>query len=449
MSRLRILKAHIRFYLWRFRLINAVLSVAVVGTVAATTLPNIAREALPSSTVSAGTAVNGAGSDRPINVNSAASTGNAGPAAPQPAQGVSQYANSGVIHAQGTKLINSSNQEVRLTGVNWFGLETGSFAPHGLWARNWEEMMDQMVQAGFNTVRLPYSNQLFDASSKPNGIDFAKNPDLQGLSGLEIMDKVVDGAAKRGMKIILDRHRPDSNAQSELWYTDKVSEQRWISDWVMLAKRYLGNPAVIGADLHNEPRGQATWGDGNIKTDWRLAAERGGNAILDVNPNWLIIVEGVEKHHDHYYWWGGNLMSVQDSPVRLSHPDKLVYSAHEYGPGVYMQEWFRAADFPNNLAKLWTDRWAFVQKDGISPVLMGEFGGRSVGQDLEGTWQRTLMKFLKDNNISYTYWSWNPNSGDTGGVLKDDWTTLDQGKVSMLSEYEWPMLDQAKSKSGG
>lgn len=65
-------------------------------------------------------------------------------------------------------------------------------------------------------------------------------------------------------------------------------------------------------------------------------------------------------------------------PVRLSRPDKLVCSAHEYGPGVYQQEWFRSPDFPSNLPKLWTERWAYVQKEGIAPVLMGEFGGRSV-----------------------------------------------------------------------
>src|SRR5206468_1156089 len=85
----------------------------------------------------------------------------------------------------------------------------------------------------------------------PTGIDYNKNPDLKGLTSLEVMDKVVEGARQRGLKVILDRHRPNSQAQSELWYTDKVSEERWIKDWVMLAKRYRDNEAVIGADLHN------------------------------------------------------------------------------------------------------------------------------------------------------------------------------------------------------
>ena len=42
---------------------------------------------------------------------------------------------------------------------------------------------------------------------------------------------------------------------------------------------------VIGADLHNEPHSPACWGCGDPNTDWRLAAERAGNAILSVNSN--------------------------------------------------------------------------------------------------------------------------------------------------------------------
>ncbi|WP_426636244.1 glycoside hydrolase family 5 protein [Planosporangium sp. 12N6] len=177
-----------------------------------------------------------------------------------------------------------------------------------------------------------------------------KNPDLAGLTGPQIMDKVVAGATDRGMMVILDRHRPTSAGQSNLWYTDHVSEAAWIKDWTDLAQRYRDNPLVIGADLHNEPHGEATWGDGNQATDWRLAAERAGNAILAVNPGWLIVVEGIEKYQNVYYWWGGNLMGARDNPVRLSDPSKLVYSAHDYSPNVYNQRWFNDPPLPRQPA---------------------------------------------------------------------------------------------------
>src|SRR5262249_22287533 len=85
------------------------------------------------------------------------------------------------LHTDGARFLDAENQEVRVTGVNWFGLETDTFAPHGLWARNYGDMLDQIAAAGFNTVRLPFSNQLFDAASAPHGIDYGKNPELKGL----------------------------------------------------------------------------------------------------------------------------------------------------------------------------------------------------------------------------------------------------------------------------
>src|SRR5579859_4122190 len=349
----------------------------------------------------------------------------------------------GPVHTAGAKLVDGQGQEVRITGVNWFGLETDTFAPHGLWARNYGDMLDQIAAAGFNTIRIPYSNQLFDAASTPKGIDYQKNPDLQGLNGLRILDAIVAGAGQRGLSVLFDRHRPTATGQSELWYTPAVPESRWIQDWVMLAQRYAGNPTVIGADLHNEPHGPATWGDGSPTTDWRLAAERAGNAILAVNPDWLIVVEGIEHYGNDWYWWGGNLAGVRDAGVRLSVPAKLVYSTHDYGPGVYGQAWFGAPDFPANLPKLWRDHWAFLEQDDLAPVLVGEFGGRSVGSDKEGVWQRTLLAYMRDNNLSYTYWAWNPDSGDTGGILDDDWSTLDQRKLAMLAGYQSPVDAQA------
>ena len=350
---------------------------------------------------------------------------------------------SGMLHTDGGDIVDAQNRTVHITGVNWFGLETGTFAPHGLWARGLDDMLDQIVQAGFNTIRLPFSNQLFDPSSTPNGIDFRRNPDLQGLSGLQIMDQLISSAGERGLKVILDRHRPDASSQSPLWYTDRVSEQQWIDDWVMLATRYRGDSTVIGADLHNEPHGPATWGDDNPLTDWRAAAERAGNAVLQANPDWLIFVEGIEHQADDWYWWGGNLALAGQFPIQLSVPNKLVYEAHDYGPGVWGQSWFQRPDFPLDLDNVWNSHWAYLKLTNTTPVLIGEFGGRSVGDDTEGIWQRTLISYLQLNAFDYTYWSWNPDSGDTGGILEDDWMTLNDSKLTQLQAFQWSLLGNA------
>ena len=344
----------------------------------------------------------------------------------------------------------SSGCQVSLTGVNWFGFETGTFAPHGLWARNWQDMLKQIAQTGFNTIRLPFTNQLFDPGSQAQSINYQLNPDLKGLQGLALMDRIIQGAHNVGLKIILDRHDPTADQRPPLWYTDHISQARWIQDWVMLAKHYRGNTTIIGADLANEPHTPATWGDGNPSTDWRLAAQQAGNAILAVNPQWLIIVEGIDQYKNDGYWWGGNLEGAAQFPVRLSEPHKLVYSAHDYGPSVYNQPWFQVsnpADLAHTLPAIWEKHWAYLQQNGTAPVFVGEFGGPSMGQDVEGVWQRTLVTFLKTNHLSYTYWAWNPNSGDTGGILNNDWTTINRSKVDVLSAYQWPMLDKQQSGS--
>lgn len=369
-------------------------------------------------------------------------------------EGNPQAAAAGYFHTSGNQILDASNNPVRIAGVNWFGMESDTYAPHGLWTRGYKDMMDQMKQLGFNIIRLPYSDKLFEPGSTPNGIDFAQNPDLQGLNGLQIMDKIVAYAGQIGLRIFLDHHRSDAGPgpnESGLWYTSAFPESKWISNWTMLAQRYAGNPTVIGADLHNEPHGPATWGDGSAN-DWRLAAERAGNAILAVNPNWLIIVEGVESGPSGSTWWGGNLSNAGAFPVRLNVAGRLVYSPHEYPASVFPQQWFSDPSYPNNLPAVWDKNWGYLFRQNVAPVLIGEFGSKLQTQS-DQLWYAKLIGYLKgdlDGNgssdlpvgklgASWTYWSWNPNSGDTGGILADDWRTVNTTKVTPLQPVQFQL----------
>lgn len=343
----------------------------------------------------------------------------------------------GYLHTQGAQLLDSEEKVVILRGINWFGLETNTFAPHGLWTRSMDSMLDQVAGMGFNCLRLPYSDDIFKSSSVPNGIDFNQNPDLRNLSALQVMDKVIEKAGARGIKTILDRHRPDKDGQSPLWYTPAVSEEVWIQHWEALAQRYKNNPNVIGCDLHNEPHSPATWGSGNVSNDWRLAAERAGNRILAVNPNLLIVVEGVDTAGGSSYWWGGNLKGAASAPVRLNTAGRLVYQTHDYPDTVYNQSWFSDPSFPNNLAPLWDATWGYLVKNQTAPVLVGEFGS-FYQANKEKTWMNTLIQYIRINKLSYTYWCLNPNSNGTGGLLKDDWRTVEAAKLQALQPILTP-----------
>jgi endoglucanase len=335
-------------------------------------------------------------------------------------------------------IVDATGQSVLLRGVNWFGIETEMHAPHGLWKRDYKEMLAQIKSLGYNLIRLPYSVQSLRASNV-TGVDYSigSNQELQGKSPLEVMDFIIQEAQRQGLLVLLDSHRLNDQRIPELWYGDGFTEGDWIDTWTMLATRYKNYSNVIGADLKNEPHGQASWGTNNQATDWRLAAERAGNAILAVNPNWLIVVEGVEKNVPGQklanHWMGANLEGVDRFPVRLSRANKLVYSPHEYGPGVFNQPWFSESSFPKNLSSRWETGWNYIASKGIAPILIGEFGGRQIDDNSkEGVWQRQLVDYIRQKNLSFAYWSWNPNSDDTGGILQDDWLSVEAPKQDVL-----------------
>lgn len=364
----------------------------------------------------------------------------------------------GYLSTSGNQIVDASGNTVRITGINWFGFETGNRVVHGLWARGYKSVLDQIKSLGFNTLRIPYSNAMLRAGAATSSINFALNPDLQGLTPLQCLDKVVEYCGQIGLRIFLDRHsaNADGYLNENVWFISGdayYTEQRWIDDWVMLATRYAGNPTIIGADLFNEPKRTATWGTTAPLTNWNKAAERCGNAILAANPNWLIIVEGVERFGGQSYWWGGNLMGVATLPVTLNVANKLVYSIHDYPASVSAQPWFSDANYPQNLGGVWDAYWGYVFKNNTAPVLVGEFGSKLVTVS-DQLWISKLTAYMdgdfdlngsndlaaNQKGISWTMWCLNPNSTDTGGILMDDWTTVNQTKLGYIRASMAPLL---------
>ncbi len=363
----------------------------------------------------------------------------------------------GYWHTSGGQILDSSNHPVRISGINWYGFETTDEVVHGLWAQDYKAILSAIKNNGYNVVRIPFSNQMVEQPIVPSNISYsgsggAINTDLQGLNSLQILDQIIDAAGSIGLRVILDNHRSEAGNSAQasgLWYTAEYPETAWIQDWTMLARRYQGNPTVVGVDLRNEPHnatsGGACWDCGTPANDWHLAAERAGNAVLAVNPKLLVAVEGTDCYNGDCDWWGGNLEGAANSPVVLSVPNQLIYSAHDYGPNLSAQNWFNSSTTPASLDQVWTKYWAYLSINGVAPVWLGEFGTTNNSADIQssaagsqGQWFEALVGILKANpQLNWTYWALN---GEDGYALDDsnyDPTPVSAEKQQMLASIQF------------
>ena len=83
----------------------------------------------------------------------------------------------------------------------------------------------------------------------------------------------------------------------------------------------------------------------------------------------------------------------------------------------------------------WQDNWFYIHKENKAPLLIGEWGGFMKDPNLK--WMTYMRKLIKDNHLNHTFWCFNANSGDTGGLVLDDFTTWDDEKYEFVKEVLW------------
>jgi endoglucanase len=392
----------------------------------------------------------------------------------------------GYLHTSGSRILDEAGRPVRLMGVNWYGFDCNGMVAGGLDHQTVDSICRQIVRLGFNSIRIPFSVQAV-LENPPITSYLDANPDLQGMTVLEIMDAIIATAGQNGLKVILDNHRSEAGWSTQpngLWHTRAYPETSWIAAWQRVVQRYVDESTVIGCDLRNEPgspaldprawpqNGGAEWGFGDPNPtgqprDWAAAAERAGNAILGVNPNLLIFVEGVRADPAgpyfggarQSYWPGGNLLGVGNPgggrahprPLTLSVPNRLVYSAHDYGTdissGLPWCQLGTTASTPHACRSVWDQTWGYIAREGIAPVWIGEFGtpnGHKPGDTMppqyytdandvnpQGSWFSYLVQYIEDLGLSWCYWAVNgtqslapgrnEGSADWYGILRPDW----------------------------
>jgi endoglucanase len=141
------------------------------------------------------------------------------------------------LGASGRYIIDANNRRVKLAAVNWYGAEEQDYVVAGLEYAALPDIARQIRIMGFNAVRLPWSNEMYEANPAINDDRLAANPSLKGKRALEVFDAVIAALASEGLFVILDNHISDAGwccsdtDGNGLWYNGRFPESTWIADW--------------------------------------------------------------------------------------------------------------------------------------------------------------------------------------------------------------------------
>jgi hypothetical protein len=360
--------------------------------------------------------------------------------------------------------LDQDDNELWLFGFNMNGWEADGSIGDPEWfltgkgnLTRFTENMEKLVQSGFNVIRIPVAVQAiqewkvgnetaygvvpccdenFTDCVAPHEGDWiapcrmwnTAQPQNTKMRQLEVYLHFIHEA---GLKFFFDFHTLHNNgfagadvkAKEKMWYDTGENpiwtEEHWIDSITWLLDRFKGHPAMIGVDLANERHGTceeidsgevgAIWDESDEPNNYKRFIERAGNAAHAVDPDLLIIVAGIECFEGHNANWGGNLRGVKKYPINLAIPNKVVYSPHEYGPGVSKSTWFCSGE-EVNFETLWKLHfyldWFYIHDENIAPILIGEWGqDNTFPNSTTDIWFNSTIWLIHEYNLSQTYWA--------------------------------------------
>ncbi|KAJ6107243.1 hypothetical protein N7523_008566 [Penicillium sp. IBT 18751x] len=342
------------------------------------------------------------------------------------------------FHTKGRHILDARGTPIKLASINWYGASDIDFVPGGLEVRHRDEIAQVILDLGFNSVRLPYADEIVSENAVVGREVIAANRDLldglpegSSIRALDVFHAIVESLTAAGLLVIVNNHitqatwccgaNPCDAGWSNDWFGGQFlcrvpqTEEDWIRNWETVMRPLVPNPLVMGADLRNEVRG--LWGTMHW-ADWATAAETASERLLAMNSNWLMIVEGISSAND--------LSGVRSRPVRLSVPDRVVYSAHVYKwSGWGSLRPYGGRSYEDFAAEMWTN-WAYLVAEDLAPVWVGEFGTPDDQSAGDRNYWRHLVQFLSLMDVSWGYWALNPRKAtgewESYGLVDDAWS---------------------------
>lgn len=336
------------------------------------------------------------------------------------------------LRTRGRDVVDAKGRRFKLSSVNWYGASDELFVPGGLDVQHRSTIARTIRALGFNSVRLPYADELVIKNPHILPHLLSANPDLVGLRALDVLEACVQALTDEGIAVIVNNHITHAtwccgaDPCDAGWANDHLgplcritqTEEDWIQHWEVVMARFVDNPRVIGADLRNEVRG--VWG--TMTWDrWATAAEAAGNRLLKLNPDWLVIVGGTES--------GNDLSGARDRPVIVDVPDRVVYSAHVYAWSGWgsLEGRFSKRQYPS-FVRTMRANWGYLVEEDTAPVWIGEFGAPQQPGAGDANYWANLMRYLRAVDADFGYWAVNPrkpkdNAREGYSLVEDDWVT--------------------------
>jgi hypothetical protein len=392
-------------------------------------------------------------------------------------------------------LFNSNNKKTSIQGINYFGFNNRQTMVDGLWAggnsaaTDFKQIVSTIHLLGFNAVRLPFTfNDLkLQTQSKAihcyqsSGDDLIKRtidpnvpasrvpsyPDIGSIKleryGMcntylpngKVIDRfvwVIEKLIDKGLYVIIDYHPMNTE---NIAYDVNSFVTSWKNLWNKITshpKYYTTMKGRVILDLFNEPDSmQIYWNPRNSKpgaTDLYLKTM---DALHNIgNP--LFMVEGTGQTSHNINWGDGFATDPQiirrygiDDPsaffkalVRKPYLNRVIISPHVYGPTISLSD--KASTGEQLFARL-NSSFGYLANPGFCdntkctkfPILIGEFGSfftdkRDIAHLNDfAYWIKTTLK-----EFNWAYWTYNQNSGDTGGIVENNWQNIAWQKIRWL-----------------
>ncbi len=287
---------------------------------------------------------------------------------------------------------------------------------------------DRLASLGANYVNISHT-----------GLYTQKPPYVLDEDARDNLDRLLDMARRAGLYAVISfRTGPGRSDFSvccfgEDWYDpgylndevwrDRTAQDAWVAMWRATARRYAGNPVVVGYDLMVEPNSNDVWFDewdpeafyaahAGTTYDWNQLYPRIIDAIREVDTETPILVGGMG--YSGVAWLP--YMRVVDDP-------RTIYAVHQYAPQVYTHhEPPPTLTYPGSFDTDGDGNAETVDRDWLVSLLetIDDFvadHGVTVAVNEMGVmrWEPGAAAFLSDEidllearGLNYAVWAWEP-----------------------------------------